>query len=213
MKNLFSIRGPVYGFLDAATQLLMVNILFIVGSLPLITIGASTIALYDGVRAITKDEFSAKRFFGNYRMHLVRGMQFEGTIIASLGLIGCIMWLVARLGFIGQCLELLCAIISALVVLSLPYLFAIASLHDLTFTVSVKTAISLCMNHMAFSIIMALVFLALMVIPIYAWRLFFIWVFFAFAACTWIDTACMRNIIDPESKSLRGSTPITPVKV
>ena len=62
---MFSIDGKLWRFLSKMADLILVNIIFIIFSIPVITIGASKAALYDVSRRIRRDEEGAilKNFF------------------------------------------------------------------------------------------------------------------------------------------------------
>ena len=46
MKHIFSLDGKLFLFLNRLADLLLLNILWLITSIPLLTIGASTTALY-----------------------------------------------------------------------------------------------------------------------------------------------------------------------
>lgn len=76
MKDLLSVEGPVFGFLDKVGQLIVLSVLWLLGCLPVITIGTSTAALYYAVmKSVRRDRGSAmKEFLGSYKRNLFRGI-------------------------------------------------------------------------------------------------------------------------------------------
>lgn len=56
MGNIFSIEGPVYRFLYRVVDLLLLNLLFILCCIPVITIGASMTALFSMTLRMVRDE-------------------------------------------------------------------------------------------------------------------------------------------------------------
>lgn len=65
MGNFFSMNSPLYKFLSKLTDILVLSLLWLVFSLPVITIGASTTAVYYINMKIVKDEedYIVKSFF------------------------------------------------------------------------------------------------------------------------------------------------------
>lgn len=203
MRTLFSIQGPLYRVLDVIAQLMTLNLLFIIGALPLVTLGASAIALYDGVCAVKGDEFKVRRFFAVYRKHLVQGIVLGSAGLMSFIVLIALLWLVSHLGFAGQCLELFLLVVSALLLLSMPYVFVLPAAHDMSVMTTARSAISMCMTHMAASIAMASISLMAMAAAVVAWRLFFIWIFLAFAAVAWSHIEIMSKM--PTGKRPRNA--------
>lgn len=69
MANLFSVNSPLWRFMDKVLHLLWLNILWLVFSLPVITLGASTTALYSVTLKYAKDQegYMTREFFHAFR--------------------------------------------------------------------------------------------------------------------------------------------------
>ena len=69
MKKLLNPDGPIYQFLARAFDLMWGNILFLICSLPLVTVGASWAALHKVVQDIVfeEDEAVTRRFFSAFK--------------------------------------------------------------------------------------------------------------------------------------------------
>jgi len=76
IKELLHVDGPVIGLLDKLGQLIVLSVLWLLGCVPLVTIGTSTAALYYAViKAVRRGRGSASReFFRSYRANLGRGI-------------------------------------------------------------------------------------------------------------------------------------------
>ena len=74
MKNLFSLDNPVMRFLDMMADLIILNLLFIVCSIPIITLGASATAMcYVTLKMRDKEEGSVFRnFFRAFRQNFAQ---------------------------------------------------------------------------------------------------------------------------------------------
>lgn len=69
MKNGFDIDNPFFAFMGAMADILIVNILFLITSVPIITIGASTSAMYETMRKMREGKLAStcKFFIGAFR--------------------------------------------------------------------------------------------------------------------------------------------------
>ena len=74
MRNFFSLDNPVMRFLDTMADLIILNILFIVCSIPIITLGASATAMcYVTLKMRDREEGSVFRnFFRAFRQNFVQ---------------------------------------------------------------------------------------------------------------------------------------------
>lgn len=97
MKNLFHPESPVMQFLSRVGSLMIVNILFLVCSLPVITAGAALTAMHKVVQNIVmeEDEGVVKTYFNAFTVN------FKQATIA---------WLALLLFFAGMCCNGLLAI-------------------------------------------------------------------------------------------------------
>ncbi|MFT8322010.1 MAG: YesL family protein, partial [Bacillus sp. (in: firmicutes)] len=89
MSPLLSLNNPVIRILSRIVDLILLNCLFILFSLPIITIGASVTALYSVTIKITKSEDSHiwKNFITSFRKNFK-----QSTIIWLMALVlGCIL--------------------------------------------------------------------------------------------------------------------------
>lgn len=69
MRGLFSIDGPVMTFLNKAADLVILNVLYLICCVPIVTIGAATTALYYVSLRMAKEEegYVAKDFFRSFK--------------------------------------------------------------------------------------------------------------------------------------------------
>ncbi|WP_411167976.1 DUF624 domain-containing protein [Clostridium sp. MB05] len=85
MKGIFSYDGPIYKICELIYETCMLNILWIIGCIPIVTIGASTTALY----SVYNSKISGKGykiysdFFKAYKKN-IRQASILGTIITIM---------------------------------------------------------------------------------------------------------------------------------
>lgn len=88
MKNFFNYEGTLFSSLSRFADLIWLNILFLVCSLPIITIGASTTALYYVTLKMARDEegYITKSFFKSFKENFLQATGIW-LIFVALGLI------------------------------------------------------------------------------------------------------------------------------
>ena len=75
MKNAFNFEGPIFSGLSRLADLIWLNLLFIVCSLPIVTIGASATAMYYVTLKMARDEegYITKSFFKSFKQNFKQG--------------------------------------------------------------------------------------------------------------------------------------------
>lgn len=76
MENIFSMNGKLFVFVNKLTDLIILNILFIITCLPIITIGVSFIALYQTTMRIADntESYVTKNYFFYWKQNLKQGI-------------------------------------------------------------------------------------------------------------------------------------------
>lgn len=74
--KLFSVDGGIYKFMTSLATIFKVNMLWLLCSLPIVTIGAATIAAYDVTLKMVDDEegYVASQFFKAFKANLKKGI-------------------------------------------------------------------------------------------------------------------------------------------
>lgn len=87
MNGLFSINSPLWNLSYKALNFLWLSILWLIGSLPIVTIGASTSALYSVTLKYVRNEegYLTASFFNAFRQNLKQGA-FIWIIFLLIGL-------------------------------------------------------------------------------------------------------------------------------
>lgn len=167
MKKLFSLDNPVMRFLDKMADMIILNLLFIVCSIPLITVGASataicyvTLKMRDG-----EDESVFKDFFKAFRQNFVQATLIWIILAALAGFLAADHLLTRDLEGSGyQVIRILlpiCAVLWGMIVL---YVFFIQARFQNTIPHTLRNALTL-------AIVNAPRCLLAVAIPVAAWRL------------------------------------------
>ena len=100
MRQLFSTDGIVYRFLTTTGNIILATILWMIGCIPVITIGVSTAALYYTiVKSVRRDVgYVHSEFWRGYRLNFKKGVAATAALLALGILLGLELWLVLENG-------------------------------------------------------------------------------------------------------------------
>ena len=89
MRKLFSMDNPLMKALSTAADLLLLNLLTLLCSLPLLTIGAAFTAMFDvTARSVIGDEcYIVKPYFRSFLTNLKRGLALSLLLLVAAGLL------------------------------------------------------------------------------------------------------------------------------
>ena len=150
MRGLFSIDSPLMRFLSKLADLMILNILFLVTSVPLVTIGASLTALnYVTFRMVMGTEGQVARdYFRSFRQNfrqataiwvvlLLFAFVLQYDVRLTWGVAGTMNAVVLGVGLVG-CVAL---------VMELLYVFPVLAKFDNTVRGTMKNALGLALRH------------------------------------------------------------------
>jgi uncharacterized membrane protein YesL len=85
MNNIFNLNSPVMQFLSKVFDLLILNLLWLICCIPIITIGPATTAMYYVAMKIADDEYSEvlRPFFHSFKQNFLQGIILELIFIVS----------------------------------------------------------------------------------------------------------------------------------
>ena len=87
MKEIFQLDGPLMRFLNTLADMITISIMWFVCSLPIVTMGASTVALYAVTMHYTEDDSGLiRRYLKAFRENLRKGSA-AGLILMLVGLL------------------------------------------------------------------------------------------------------------------------------
>ena len=197
MKSLFQMDGPLFRALSWLSELMALNLCFLVGCLPVVTIGASITALYASL-FFREEGGGARRFFREFRRNFRQGV-ILGLILGALGLI---LLLDCRfLGLLGQgyaAAQYLLYLAGLIWVGVGCYAFGLTARYENTVVRTLKNALLLSVSMLPRTILMVLIDLAplllLLVSPELFGRSFILWLLVGFAACAHAKVWVLKDV-------------------
>jgi len=184
-------------------DLVLLNVLFLITSIPIFTIGASAAALYAVASRIGTEEETGVLlpYFRAFRDAFGQGttlwlmMLAVGWALAVDALLFYKMSAPVHYGYY------LCVVMEALLVLSAGYVFPLISLFKNRNAATLKNAVLLCVGYLPRSIFMAVLhvlpWVVLFTAPGAFFQASFIWAFFYFSAAAYADGRILRKVFAP----------------
>ena len=206
MNRLFDFNNPAWQFLAKIVDAIVLHVCWLVCSLPLITIAASSGALYQTLMNDINDEggYYVREYFRAFKKNFKPGLPLSLVLIAFVGVLGLSlyalstfeptpMWAAIR-GF-----DLLAG---ALLVMMLPYLFTLFGFFYSTTGNLIQTSFFLSIKHIGRTLLMLL-------IPVLMLALIETFNFYAllvpgFGLVAYLDCHILRPIIRPWIRKARG---------
>ena len=142
MKKIFDENNPLMRALSIAADLLFLNLLTLLCSLPVVTAGAALSALCDSVQHIVRDEQSylVKAYFRSFRSNLLKG-SLLGLIFLGAAALVYLDWLAAAA--YAPALRFSAAAVGVVVLAVALYAFALQARYENTIGATLKNAATL----------------------------------------------------------------------
>ena len=203
MGKIFNIDGPIFKVLSRFADLFWLNLLFIVCSLPIVTIGASTTAMYYVTLKMAKDEegYITKSFFKSFAQNF---KQATGIWLIYL-VVGFVLVLDLRVANGGSLVNVLnsgtinnIVIVSAclmgvLLIITQMYIFPILAQFDNTVKNTFKNSFFISIRHLPYTLLM-LVIAAIPIVLMWFDPAAYILLFIVFSLVAYINSKFFNKI-------------------
>lgn len=168
MKSLFNLDSPVMQFLNKVADLVILNILWLVLCLPVVTIGASTTAMYRVTLNMIRDQGGgvAKEFFRAFRSNFKPATLIWLILLVPSAVVVMNLWLVLGSGIESSIWTKALSFLPAVVLAGISaYVFAYVAIFENTIFNTLKNSALLSIANLPKTILMvALNFLPLIVL-------------------------------------------------
>ena len=190
--NFFVIDSPVMRFLGRIGDIIILNLIFVVTSLPVITIGTALSALYTVVMKLARGEDPS--ILKEYMKAFRRNMKPATISWLFMAAVGAFIFVDFRLvgAFSGTAytvMRLLLAVIFGVWVLVFLYLFPYIARFENTVLNSIKNALFLSAAHVPSTVMMLVISVGMIVVTLFTSRTFVIgtifWFFAGFAVAAY----------------------------
>ena len=197
INGLFNPNNMFFRFMSRISDLMILNFLWIICSLPIITIGASTTALYDVTLKLVNEEegYLFKGFFKSFKENLKKATIIWIIILFVFFIIGVNLTFWIKYKSIAGNIPM--SIILFILFLFLPteiYIFPILSNFKKTIKETIKYAFILSIKYLPYSLIIILISLIFIgVTAIFPFTILFM-IFVGFAFYAYINSYLFRII-------------------
>lgn len=205
MKSVFNYDGPIFSGLSRLADLLWLNILFIICSIPIVTIGASATALYYVTLKMARDEegYITKSFFKSFKQNFLQST----AIWIILAVIGAVIAFDFRFvtndtyaamipGDTVRNIVLVATMaIGFLWLFVCVYVFAVLARFDNTVKNTIKNAFFISIRHLPKTILMIVIIIVPLIL-MYFFNIAILLVFVMFSVEAYLSSKQLVKIFD-----------------
>ena len=198
MNHLFNLDGPVLQFINKIVYSVYLNILWFICCIPVITIGASTTALFYVTLKISKNEEGSitKAFFHSFKENLRQGTAIWLILLAFgiiLGIDGYVLYHMRFENvFWTLCTAVFCVAAAAYAII-LMYIFPLLARFDNTIGAMFKNALFIGVRFLFCTVLMAAIYFVMLLIVV---RIFTPAVIFGEGLCALLCSCLLSNILN-----------------
>ena len=206
--KLFSYDNPVMQFMSRVADFMLLNFLWLVCSLPIVTFGASTSAYYYCMMKIVRDTDSGilKMFFHSFKENLKQGIVLTIILIVTIAFLGADMWACSQLE--GQFFDVIGILLYAfvgLLAVVVVYVFPVLAQFDNTIKNTIKNAFFMGISHIGKTLLLivitALPFAFAIFLPYYFLMSLPVWLFGGVSVVIYYKTRLFVKIFDKYMES------------
>lgn len=173
MGRLFDIDGGVMGTLGKLTDIILLSLLFIVFSIPIVTMGASFTAMYyTSVKCIRRGRsYIFQSFWKSFKENFKESTIIWLILIVMSLILSLNLWYSTKLisGTTGFILSCVYGMMGVSIALCCVYIFPVLSRFSMGVKKLIQTSFLVALKHLPYSVLMVLIFgvcvLAIFILP------------------------------------------------
>ena len=197
MRNLFNLDGPVLQFINKIVYSVYLNILWFICCIPIVTIGASTTALFYVTLKIAKNEEGSltKAFFHSFKENLRQGTAIWLILLVVGVVLGIDGYVLYHMRFENVFWTLCTAVFfvaAAAYAVILMYIFPLLARFDNTIGAMFKNSLLIGARFLFCTLLMAVVYFVMLLVIV---RIFTPAVIFGEGLCALLCSYLLSNIL------------------
>ncbi len=209
MGGLFNYDGPVMQFLNKVFDVMLVGILWLIGCLPVITVGASTTAMYTVLLKLVKNgEYTVlktfwKAFKDNFKQATLIWLIFAAVILV-LGVDAGLLWWLGG-DWVWKIVLVIFLLFLALALGMFVYVFPLQAYFENTIKNTIRNSFLLSVAHLPKTILMlaiSIAVLALILISMYPLLLLFGGVLAAYPNAWFLNKIFAKYVTEPSTEEI-----------
>lgn len=199
MQKIFSTEGKIYGGMERVYQVLLLNVVFILSCLPLLTIGAAITAAYGTAYKMTehREGILYKTYWHQFKQNFLPATKMWLLIVGVItGILLALPYF--RYFIIGNKIAYYLVMIGVTYFLLVNlYLFPLIARFENTLKATVINAMILSLKYLPISIILFFVTVGgIFVLPIYLPKLLFVWLFTGMGTVFFINAKLLLKVFN-----------------
>lgn len=203
MGKFFNMDSPIMRFMTKVADIMILNLLFIVTSLPVFTVGASLTALYYVAMKLVRDEEGGifQNYFHAFRQNFRQGTIFWlGTVVIAAILVADLLILARIDSPIAAAMNTGVFILGVLLLMILQYLFPLVAKFDAPLLQTLKNACLMSVAHLPKTLLMTAFVAGCAFITFYSGYTLpvasIVWAFIGFGLVAFGNSAILVKIFD-----------------
>lgn len=212
--RIFNLDSPLMEFLSKLADLMILNLLWLVCSLPIVTIGASTTALYGCLLNLAKNGGLplTRKFFADFKSNFKKATILWPIQVVALAVVALdVLFFLGFWGDTNQIMRIICLLPAFWVLMGCSYLFPLQAQFENTVGGTLKNAILLSIANLPTSIAVT----ALNLVPLLIWYFNFelflksliVWILIGVAAIAYLNTLLLRKVFQRYMPKVPGEEP------
>lgn len=204
MKNIFSHEGVLFRFTERMGNLILLNLLYLLFCIPIVTIGPATAALHYVTLKYAADEEDRVwvPFFHSFRQNVKQGM-IIGVITTAVGIfLAFDLYWIYQMVSAGQTFDKVVLVLVSLAciiyLMMTAYIYPLLARYDNSIKQMFRTAIILAVRHLPATLCMAVISAAPILLLMYTPTTFMLsltfYCFIGFAAIAFMQDKLMNRI-------------------
>lgn len=195
------LENPIVQVISRITDFIILNLMWILCSIPIITIGASTTALYTVMLKIVKNEegYIVKGFFKAFRENFKQST-LMWLIFLAVGFVLMIDFSALRLMPVqaASFMQILFLIMACLIICTMVYAFALQARFVNTVKNTLKNAVILVFAKLPYTVLILIVTVGPVFVTLWNGQTLIIgmliWLFLGAAVVAWLQSLLLRHI-------------------
>lgn len=196
MQKIFHIEGKIFTTLARIFDLLILNVLFIMSCLPIITIGAALTAMYTTTFKMVRNEETsiAIDFWNGFKSNFKQSTKIWLTLLSTAA-----AFLFTAQFLMGKGSAILFPLLFVVTISLLSFLYVfplLAKFENRSFQI-IKNAIFISFHSMAYSILLfAITLLFVGLVPIFLPQLIVLWLFLGFSLSAYVKSFLFERLFN-----------------
>ena len=203
MSNFFNMDNSLWRFLGRLADVMILNIVFLITCLPVVTIGAAWTSLSYVTLKMSRDEESyiVKSYFKAFRQNFRQATAIWGTALVAMFIFYMDFHIIRSMNpSMAQAMFLLLAAIAMLAALTLLYVFPVLAKFDNTILNTIKNAFFMAIGNLPRTLLMAAVIVGSVVLTFLSQQTIavgmLVWIMVGFALIAFLNAHILVKVFD-----------------